>query len=212
MQRVFGYGRGTKSDPAAIAQTAALLQAGVPSEHIFVDQLRSSTKAGRAGFDNLRKALQRRDVLFVSGIDRLGRSLVEALEVVQELLAAGVLIKLGNEKIDGTKARGRATLKIIAALADLQGRLSDELNPEETPPEGRRSPGRPSAIAGTVRTDAKRLLSAGVPVPDVARRLGIGRSTLYKARTDLLTRDGRRQVHPGLPSIPAETARAEQHG
>ena len=66
------------------------------------------------------------DVLVVWRLDRLGRSLIHLVEVINGLRDAGIGFRSLQEQIDTTSAGGRFYLHILAALAEFERELISE--------------------------------------------------------------------------------------
>lgn len=75
----YGYIRVSTKDQNEDRQRIALLEAGVPLEHIILDK-QSGKDFNRPGYRRLCKKVKPGDVLFIKSIDRLGRNYNEILE------------------------------------------------------------------------------------------------------------------------------------
>ena len=84
---LIGYARVSKADGSQTTdlQRDALLAEGVQEKHIYEDHA-SGKKDDRPGLSNCLKALREGDTLIVWKLDRLGRSLKNLIELVQQLL------------------------------------------------------------------------------------------------------------------------------
>lgn len=94
----FGYARvSTKTQArdgnSLEAQQAALTAAG--AEKIYTDTF-TGTKIERPEFDRLRAQLRRGDVLIVTKLDRLARSVSQASGLITEMIDEGVTINVLN--------------------------------------------------------------------------------------------------------------------
>jgi len=83
-----GYIRVSTSDQNIDLQVDALETAGC--EKIFKDQGVSGSKRKRHGLDETLAALKEGDVLMVWKLDRLGRSLQDLIQIVNDLAGRGV--------------------------------------------------------------------------------------------------------------------------
>lgn len=183
MSRTLGYAQGTKTDPSALNQRDVLRSRGIRDADIFSDTAKISASADRRGFNAMRLELTTGDTLVVKSLDNLGRSLTEILEVVRDIRSAGVHLTVLDDRLDTSRPKGRYALKMLASLLDLKIRLADERSNVELaqPEQNRRRRGRPSVLVGEIAADADRIIRSGVRITETAKRIGVGRSTLYKA-------------------------------
>ncbi len=119
---LIGYMRVSKADGSQVLdlQRDALLAAGVTAEHLYED-LASGRRDDRPGLAACSKALRKGDALVVWKLDRLGRDLRHLVNLVHDLTARGVGLKvLAGEgaAVDTTTAAGKLVFSIFAALAD----------------------------------------------------------------------------------------------
>ena len=95
---IFGYARvSTKTQArdgnSLDAQQAALTAAG--AEKIYTDTF-TGTKIERPEFDRLRAQLRRGDVLIVTKLDRLARSVPQASDLITDMIDEGITINVLN--------------------------------------------------------------------------------------------------------------------
>ena len=115
--RLIGYARVSTSGQELNLQLDALKHAGCKKQHIFTDQI-SGSKAERPGLAECLKELKKGDTLIIWRLDRLGRSLRNLIDIVEQLQKRGVGFRSINDGgIDTTTASGEicATLKISQA-------------------------------------------------------------------------------------------------
>jgi DNA invertase Pin-like site-specific DNA recombinase len=179
----YGYERVSTSAQDTLGQRQRLLGAGV--EKIYTDEGVSGMKASRPQFDLLLSALAEGDRLTVVRLDRIGRSVVNVLKVIEDLDAAGVrlrILDMGGEQIDTGTAMGRFFLTISAAF----GRLERDMISSRTRDAlaARKAAGvRLGAVPKVTGRDVsamKAMRDRGVPVAEIARTLDLGRSTVYR--------------------------------
>lgn len=117
-------------------------------------------------------------------LDRLGRSLAHLIEIVQRLEVAGVGLRSLTEGIDTTTPNGRLVFHLFGALAEFERQLIRERTRAglaAARARGRKG-GRPPKLNPEKISVAKRLLrDPTITVSEVARTLGVHRSTLHKA-------------------------------
>jgi DNA invertase Pin-like site-specific DNA recombinase len=175
---MLGYARVSTSEQDAGAQHERLQAAG--ALRVFEDVISGRT-FDRPGLSELLDHARPGDSLCVVRLDRLGRSLKELLEIVDKLRARQVNLISLEEKIDTTSAAGELVFHVFGAIAHFERRLISERTWDGLIAARKRGrkPGRPRTDKDT--TDAAlKLIDAGLSAGQVAKRLGIGRSTLYR--------------------------------
>lgn len=181
---LIGYARVSTADQNADLQLRALNAAGV--ERTFTDQGVSGSRASRPELDRCLDTLREGDVLCVWRLDRLARSLRNLLDLVELLSQRGVHLRSLTESIDTSSASGRLVLSVFGALAEFERELIRERTAaglEAARARGARI-GRPAAVTRDQLAQARTLVAGGHRVGDVAKTLGVGRSTLYRALRD----------------------------
>lgn len=117
-----GYARISTADQNPDHQIDALLRAGVAREHIHVDTA-SGAKASRPELDLVLKVLREGDVLVLTRLDRLSRSVLHLVNMGADLRERGVGLRVLEQGIDTSTAEGRAMFGMLAVLAELQREL-----------------------------------------------------------------------------------------
>ena len=200
---LIGYARVSKADGSQVhdLQRDALTKAGVKAAHVYEDSA-SGRRDDRPGLEAALKALRSSDTLVVWKLDRLGRDLRHLVNLVGDLTARDVGLKvLAGEgaSIDTTTANGRLVFAIFAGLAEFERELIVERTKaglEAARARGRHG-GRPYKM-----TPAKlRLARAAMGQPetkvgDLCAELGVTRQTLYRfvSPNGELRDDGKRLI------------------
>ena len=104
---VYGYARVSTTDQSLDIQIAALKVAGC--EKIRSDSATSTN--GRQELKTLLEFIDAGDVLIVTRIDRLARSIGDLQDIVRALKAKGVALRATEQPIDTSTAAGKADLK-----------------------------------------------------------------------------------------------------
>ena len=123
------------------------------------------------------------DTLVVWKLDRLARSLKQLIETVEEFGARGIGLRSLTEAIDTTTAGGKLVFHIFAALAEFERGVIRErtLAGLQAARARGRIGGRPPALEAKDLAAAKAMLQdPEITVVEVARRLGVAASTLYR--------------------------------
>lgn len=177
---LIGYARVSTVEQSTGLQLDALKTAGV--ERVFTDEGVSGSVSSRPELDRCLEVLREGDTVVVWRLDRLARSLKNLLELVESLSDRGIHLRSLTESIDTSSASGRLVLSVFGALAEFERSLIIERTQAGLTAARARGVriGRPTAMSSGQVEQAKTLVEAGHRVGDVARTLGVGRSTLYR--------------------------------
>jgi DNA invertase Pin-like site-specific DNA recombinase len=175
-----GYARVSTDSQSTDGQIDALKAAGC--DRVFRETI-SGTRADRPELAAALSYAREGDVLVVTRLDRLARSMRQLLATVDDLQAHGIGLRSLHENIDTSSAAGRLILHIFGAL----GQFEVELLRERTRTalaasraKGRVG-GRPPALDAIKITAAKAMLSGGtMTAAEVAKQVGCSPSTLYR--------------------------------
>ena len=116
-----GYAR-VSTDPQSLDQQIdALLAAGVPEDRIYSDKM-SGVKSDRPGLERLLDVAREGDTITVVALDRLGRSIVHAIETIELLNRRGIVLKSLREDLDFSTPAGRLMATMFSALRRIRAR------------------------------------------------------------------------------------------
>lgn len=183
MRELLGYARVSTADQSPDSQADALTTAGC--QRVWTD-VASGVHARRPELVQLLSTVAAGDTVVVCRLDRLGRSLPDLLNLIEDLTKRGVGLRSLAEHIDTTSATGRLVLHVFGALAEFERALMHERTMAgllAARARGRTG-GRPRALTAAQLAHAKTMAAAGTPVREIAEILGAGRSTLYRALHD----------------------------
>ncbi len=140
----------------------------------------------RPGRESLLMAARRReiDVIAVWRLDRWGRSVADLMTTLRELLDLGVGFVSLTEALDLTTPSGRAMAGMLAIFAEFEREiLRDRVKSgiAQARKDGRPH-GRPRT-ASLKRDEILRLKAERVSHSEIARRLGIGRTSVRRILT-----------------------------
>ena len=174
---IHGYARVSTANQSLQSQLDALA---------FCDQAHqevATTRGRLLVLEALLKNLESGDTLVVTRLDRLGRSVVSLLRMVETLAARGVHLRVLAGNIDTTTAQGRFFLSMVAAMAEMERDLVRERTTQGLKAARDRGVkvGRPPALTPEKLAAARELLGAGLTPTQAARALGVGRSSMYRA-------------------------------
>jgi DNA invertase Pin-like site-specific DNA recombinase len=174
---VLGYARVSTTDQDLSIQEAALKAAGC--EVIRAEKRSGTTTAGREELQTILQFLRQGDVLMVTRIDRLARSIGDLQDIVRAVRARGATLKATEHPIDTGTAAGKCFLDMLGVFAEFETNLRRERQLEGIAKakaarvhKGR----RPSIEASRVRE----LKAQGMRPVDIAKALKIGRASVYR--------------------------------
>ena len=175
-----GYARVSTIDQNPNAQRDALKAAGC--EKIITEKI-SAASTKRPKLVKLLQSLKSGDVLTVWRLDRVGRSLPDLLNIVEDLKTREIGFQSLNETIDTTTANGQLIFHLFAALTQFERSLIVERTQAGLTAAKKRGArlGRPPALKMAQVKHARTLIEAGERPTDVAESMGVNRSTLYRA-------------------------------
>jgi DNA invertase Pin-like site-specific DNA recombinase len=124
------------------------------------------------------------DTLVIWKLDRLARSLSQLIETVAQLEAQQIGLRSLTEQIDTTTAGGRLIFHVFGALAEFERQVIRERTSAGLAAARARGRvgGRPRSLSAKDLAAAKAMLrDPALTVAEVARRLNVAPSTLYRA-------------------------------
>lgn len=176
--RLFGYARISTKQQSLALQIDALKAQGVKESRIFSD-CASGAHTERSGLQTLLIKVEEGDVVLVKKLDRLGRDTADMIRLIQQFDDIGVAIRFLDDGISTEGAMGKMVVTILSAVAQAERlRILERTNEGrlEAKAKGVRFGRKPTVDRAQVHA----LKAQGVGATDIARRLNIGRSTVYK--------------------------------
>ncbi len=177
---LIGYARVSTHEQTLDLQLDALKKAGC--EEIRTDKI-SSVADDRPGLDQVLAITRTGDTIVVWRLDRLGRSLKQLIELINELQDRGVGFKSVTENIDTTTTGGKLVFHIFGALAEFERSLIKErTNAGLAAARARgRMGGRPKALDQKKIERLRTLYNKqDIPVYELLEMFQVSRGTLYK--------------------------------
>jgi DNA invertase Pin-like site-specific DNA recombinase len=176
---IVGYARTSTVDQEAgfDAQLRDLEAAG--AQKIFQEQV--SSVGTRPQLDQCLDFIREGDTLVVTRLDRLARSVAHLLQIVETIEKKGAALRILDPDIDTSTATGQFTLTILGAVGQFERQLMKERQREGIAKA--KAEGRYKGRAPTARrklAEIRALKAAGIGASEIARRLGIGRASVYR--------------------------------
>ena len=177
----YGYARVSTSDQDLEIQRNALLSAGC--EVVREEKVSGTSLKGRSELNTLLEFLRKGDELVVTRIDRLARSMRDLQNIVYELTEKGVHLSATEQSINTSTPEGKCFLDMLGVFAEFETRLRHERQME-----GIKKAKEKGVYKGRKQTldvaKIKELAADGLMKTEIAKRLGIGRASVYRALND----------------------------
>lgn len=173
----YGYARVSTTDQDLDIQRAALTLAGCAV--IRAEKVSGTSTGGRAELATLLEFIREGDVLVVTRIDRLARSMGDLQDIVRALKAKGATLKATEQPIDTSTAAGKAFLDMLGVFAEFETNLRRERQMEGIAKAKAAGVylGRKPSIEGLA---IRALKADGLGATAIANQLGIGRASVYR--------------------------------
>jgi DNA invertase Pin-like site-specific DNA recombinase len=145
---------------------------------------RSGVDTGRPELKRCLEYLREGDTLLVTKIDRLARSTSDLYRIISELADKGVAFKVTDDPtIDTTSRTGKLIMGILALIAEFENDIRRERQMDgisKAKERGTRFGRKPELTAEKI-AEIRALRAAGTIVPDIIRRVGLSKATVYRA-------------------------------
>lgn len=181
-----GYARTSTVEQVAgfEAQIRDLEAAGC--EELFKEQL-SSVDAQRAQFDAAMSFIRKGDMLVVTKIDRLARSVANLVDIEQRLNAKGASLQVLDPGMDTSSSMGRLMFNVIASIAQFEREIMLERQKEGVAKA--KDDGKYLGRAPTARAKREEVLSLikadELNITEIAKKVGIDRRSIYRILKDV---------------------------
>jgi len=179
---LIGYARVSTKDQNLNLQLEALNREGC--ELIYSEKQGANSE--RIEFEKLRETVRSGDTVIVWKLDRLGRSIKNLVNIIDEFREKGVEFRSIVDGFDTSTPNGRLFFNIIAALAEYEKELIRERTKAglESARKRGRIGGRPPGLSQEAMNKAvvaKHLyLEKKLTVKEILNTLDISRATLYR--------------------------------
>lgn len=176
---LIGYARVSTVEQSLDMQIDALIRHGVAPEDIFSEKVSGVAKR-RPGRDKAIRQCRRGDTLVVWKLDRFGRSLLDILQLMQQLERDGVGFRSLNDQIDTTTPAGRVMLAMLGAFAQFERDVIQQRVKEGVAAAKARGVrfGKARFITPERDAEIERRIADGERVEDIALSMGIVPATI----------------------------------
>lgn len=173
----YGYARVSTTDQDLTIQQEALKRAGCT---VIRSEKATGTKLeGRRELTTLLEFLTTGDVLVITRLDRLARSMDDLTTIVRQLEQKGVELRATEQPIDTSSPAGKAFFQMLGVFAEFETNLRKERQLEGIAAAKAKGvyKGRKPSIDPAV---VKQLAAEGVGPSEIAKRMGVARSSVYR--------------------------------
>ena len=184
----FGYARVSTLEQNTQQQESALKDAGC--DRVYIDHGVSGAAEERPDLNRLLDQLREGDVVVVTKLDRLGRSLPQIFDIVETIEQRGAgLRSLAESDIDTTTAAGKLVFRVFAVVAEFERDRLRERTLEGIA-RARASGthlGRPKTLDAHQIENLRRLREQGESYGSLAKTFNIARSTAREYCKDIVS-------------------------
>lgn len=176
---IIGYARTSTADQIAgfESQLRELKLAGC--EKIFREK--ASSAEARIQLEAAIEFAREGDLLIITKLDRLARSVADLMTIIQKLELKKVGLRILNLGMDTHSPTGRLMLTVLGGIAQFEREIMLERQREgiaKAKAEGKYKGRKPIAL--DQQKEVIRLVESGISKASVARELKIGEATVYR--------------------------------
>jgi DNA invertase Pin-like site-specific DNA recombinase len=178
-----GYARCSTDKQDLAAQQARLQELGVAPERIYMDRGLTGTTRARPGLDQALAAVRAGDTLVVPKLDRLARSVPDARQIADALVARGVQLALGTSVYDPADPMGKMFFNILATFAEFEAdliRLRTREGMAMARAKGKLRGKRPKLSAKQHKELWRMHATGEYSISDLAELFSVSRPTVYR--------------------------------
>ncbi|MDA2738406.1 recombinase family protein [Bacillus cereus group sp. Bc015] len=121
MGKIYGYARVSTKQQDLTLQIEALLKYGVDADDIYADKL-TGTNMDRESLKELLEKVEAGDLIIVKKLDRLGRSVSQVTNLIEDLTNKGVFIKSIDDNVDTSNQSpmAKAMMQLLAMFSEME--------------------------------------------------------------------------------------------
>ena len=173
-----GYARVSTIDQDLTVQTEALKAAGC--DVIRKEKVTGTTTKGRTELAIILDFIREGDTLVVTRVDRLARSIADLQDIVRTLKTRGASLRATEQPINTATAAGKCFLDMLGVFAEFETNLRRERQLEgiaKAKAAGVYKGRKPTIVPAEI----EKLKAEGLGATAIAKHLGIGRASVYRA-------------------------------
>jgi DNA invertase Pin-like site-specific DNA recombinase len=176
---IVGYARTSTIDQihGLTSQLDELKQAGC--EKVYSEQI--SSIAARKKLQEALDFVREGDVMVVTKLDRLARSVAHLWKIIDTVQSKGASLRILNLNLDTGNATGKLMLSMLGAVAQFEREMMLERQREgieKAKAAGKRF-GRPATVYNQLER-IQYLRNSGMGISEIAQKVGASRSSIYR--------------------------------
>lgn len=171
-----GYARVSSTDQDLTVQEEQLTAAGC--EKIFAEKISGSSTQDRERLEACLEYCREGDVLLITRLDRLARSLSDLTQIILRLEKKGVGFRCTEQSVDTTSPEGRLMVHIMGAFAEFELEIR-----KDRQREGIDKAKKAGVYVREEKVSANQILALrarGLGAQAIARELKIAPKTVYR--------------------------------
>lgn len=178
----------TKQDTAR--QDMQLDKLGIKFDREYIDKITGKTKE-RPMLNKMIVELKEGDTVYCESISRLGRSLKDLIEIIEQLVNKGVRVIIVKEGIDTNSSTYKLLLAVFGGVAEMERETIQERvlqGVEKCKVTGKTKTGKwfgreekkADDLPREFKKYYKKMINKEISKVEMAKLLGVGRATLYR--------------------------------
>lgn len=183
MSKIIGYARTSTVEQLAGLEAQRRDLAAAGCEKVFEEQV--SSVAPRVQLEALLDYVRDDDVVVVTKLDRLARSVRDLVAIVDRIKAKGASLRILAMNLDTAGPTGTLMLNVLGSVAQFEREMMLERQREgiaKAKGEGKYKGRKPTARAKS--DDVRRLRAEGLTAEQVADRLGISIRSVFRVKSE----------------------------
>lgn len=179
------YARVSTADQCTDSQLDRLR--AIEHDREFIDQGVSGRLASRPALDEMLAYARAGDVVVVTKLDRLGRSVKNLCEIVEDLAERDIDLRVLDQGLDTSTPAGRLMFHVLSAIGEFEHSLNVSRTREGLASARARGRvgGRRPKLSEIQVSQARRMYESGeYTVEEIGATFGCSRPTIYRALQD----------------------------
>ncbi len=177
---LIGYARTSTTDQKAGLEAQLRDLQAVGCTKIFKEEI-SSVANRRRELERALEFVREGDILIVTKLDRLARSVADLVDITGKLKAKGVELRILTMNLDTATPTGKLMLNLLGSIAEFERGLMLERQREgiaKAKAEGKYKGRAPTAKSRA--DDVLRLKKEGMLPIDIVKKVGISRASVFR--------------------------------
>lgn len=175
--KVYGYARVSTLNQDLALQIKSLLDYGIDADNIYSDK-RTGKNLDRIQLKELLSKVQKGDLIIVKKLDRLGRSVSQVTNLIEELTEKGVYVKSIDDHVDTSNSSpmAKAMMQLLVMFSEMERNFIEERTKPAIKDARDRGVkfGRPEVNKNVYDMAVNEYLEGGITVNDLIKKYGKG--------------------------------------